>query len=539
VNSAQLHRTHCYRGGVAIGGVLIATAILFAQPLLFSGGAVVFGWLLFRQYWFNREVRRTLDSIVVEQTTTKDQISVEDTLVVKVGVTLSRVTDLRLDLEVETPPATTSVDVGPIATVRAGDDEAAGETTLVWDVAGDYHLAPPLVRFSDRAGLFVATSPVGPATRVAVVPPFPSQIHIGRNGQNLFETQEGTLYRVGGGIESDGVHEYVLGDSLRHIDWRATARLGSLHIREFTPDEGRSVTFVVDARQTMADGPVGRTKLDYVRHLALSMHELLRSRHLTIGLFVCDESGTTVSIPTDINHTRTSLVRTQLGNIRPLPVRTNGQFENAGRHGHGVGRVRTYRSPARASKTTRLLQNDGSAFAERLRPFFKPTRVGPQAASVEADPLYRTANVARLEQRSRATFVFTDDSHRVELQKLTATAAQDDGEVVLFLTPSVLFDTAALSDPAVAYSRFREFERFCRELETSKRVTVYELGPGDELSELLTHQHRARRKRRRRHDTDTEPPERATESTNSPGPAAARARLEPASDSANAGGRRR
>jgi hypothetical protein len=102
------------------------------------------------------------------------------------------------------------------------------------------------------------------------------------------------------------------------------------------------------------------------------------------------------------------------------------------------------------------------------------------------DPLSELITSFRGQQAGpTVTYLFTDDAHRETLPESLRAATRDDGEAVVFLTPSVLFDTETLSNPALAYDRFVEFERFRRSLASDPRVTVYEVGPGDELAAVL------------------------------------------------------
>lgn len=58
----------------------------------------------------------------------------------------------------------------------------------------------------------------------------------------------------GRGLEFDSVREYVLGDDIRNIDWRVTARMGSPHLKLFREEKERSVVICVDMNTTMCFG---------------------------------------------------------------------------------------------------------------------------------------------------------------------------------------------------------------------------------------------------------------------------------------------
>ncbi|AUV82865.1 hypothetical protein C2R22_15465 [Salinigranum rubrum] len=407
--------------------------------------------------------------------------------------------DADLAVEIETPMASRQTTTGPTATMDAGVREATGETTLVWDVAGHYRLDAPTVTLRDRAGLFVARLAVGDAFDVSVDPPHVGRVALGRTGRELVEDAERkSKLNIRSGIEPEGVRPHVLGDSIRYVDWKATARRNELHVREFNMERGRSAGLVIDTRQSMSEGPVGRTKLDHVRHLALSLQESARAQHLPVGVFVCDETGVVHRIPARL---RSDAVRKRIRELQADPV-DRGHRGTSGRH--GVGRVRTRRSPVAASRTARALDGDGSPFATRLRPFFarneRPSRLG----LVSDDPLYEAVMSFRGQQSGPAiTYLFTDDTHRETLPESLRAATRGDGEAVVFLTPSVLFDPDTLSNPKVAYDRFVEFERFRRSIAALPRVSVYEVGPGEELAMVLSKSGGRRRQRTNGHTRQT------------------------------------
>src|SRR5678816_1846711 len=54
--------------------------------------------------------------------------------------------------------------------------------------------------------------------------------------------------RRGAGHDLFSMRDYQPQDDLRHIDWKATARSRRLTVREFTSEDERRVTIVLDTR---------------------------------------------------------------------------------------------------------------------------------------------------------------------------------------------------------------------------------------------------------------------------------------------------
>ncbi|MER7501290.1 DUF58 domain-containing protein [Nonomuraea pusilla] len=124
-------------------------------------------------------------------------------------------------------------------------------------------------RRGDRSSVAVTVRSVGPlglAARqgthrapwsVRVLPPFLSRKHLPSRLTRLreLEGQHPALVR-GQGTEFDSLREYVVGDDVRSIDWRATARRHDVVVRTWRPERDRRVLIVLDTGRTSA-GRVG------------------------------------------------------------------------------------------------------------------------------------------------------------------------------------------------------------------------------------------------------------------------------------------
>jgi len=62
------------------------------------------------------------------------------------------------------------------------------------------------------------------------------------------------------GVEFETVRPYVVGDDVRYIDWRVTARSGKPHVKTFRAESDRNVLVVVDANAYMRFGTRGTFK---------------------------------------------------------------------------------------------------------------------------------------------------------------------------------------------------------------------------------------------------------------------------------------
>ena len=93
--------------------------------------------------------------------------------------------------------------------------------------------------------------------RVRILPPFLSRKHLPSRLARLRELEGMTPVLIRGqGTEFDSLREYVVGDDIRSIDWRATARRADVVVRTWRPERDRRVVIVLDTGRTSA-GRVG------------------------------------------------------------------------------------------------------------------------------------------------------------------------------------------------------------------------------------------------------------------------------------------
>ena len=100
---------------------------------------------------------------------------------------------------------------------------------------------------------------------VQVLPGFPSRKHLPSRLARLRELDGRTALMVRGqGTEFDSLREYVIGDDVRSIDWRATARASDVMVRTWRPERDRRVLLVLDTSRTSAARVGDGTRLDAV-----------------------------------------------------------------------------------------------------------------------------------------------------------------------------------------------------------------------------------------------------------------------------------
>ena len=142
---------------------------------------------------------------------------------------------------------------------RRGDLRAVGATVRLW---GPFGLA---ARQRTRV--------VEGALRS--LPPFESRKHLPSRLQRLRELDGRSAVRIRGqGTEFDSLREYVRGDDVRSIDWRASARNRNVVVRTWQPERDRRVVLVLDTSRTSAGRVDDVPRLDSAMDAALLLAAL-------------------------------------------------------------------------------------------------------------------------------------------------------------------------------------------------------------------------------------------------------------------------
>jgi uncharacterized protein (DUF58 family) len=108
-----------------------------------------------------------------------------------------------------------------------------------------------------------------------VLPPFASRRHLPSRLARLRELDGSTSVQIRGrGTEFDSLREYVRGDDVRSIDWRATARAGTTMLRTWRPERDRHIVVVVDTGRTSATRVGDGVRLDAAMEATLLLGAL-------------------------------------------------------------------------------------------------------------------------------------------------------------------------------------------------------------------------------------------------------------------------
>src|SRR5699024_8674204 len=157
-----------------------------------------------------------------------------------------------------------------------------------------------------------STGPLGLAGRqhthvslreVRVVQPFRYRQHPPSRIQALREIEgQSAVHMPAAGHEFDSLREYVRGDDVRTIDWRASARSDELIVRTYRPERDRRVVVVLDSSRASAVRVGDETRFDAGIEAALLMSALANAGGDRVDLLTLDQSIRTRSSSEEKGH---------------------------------------------------------------------------------------------------------------------------------------------------------------------------------------------------------------------------------------------
>src|SRR5712671_8139985 len=95
----------------------------------------------------------------------------------------------------------------------------------------------------------------------------------------------------GQSVEFSEHKEYAPGDEIRHIDWRAFAKLDKYYVKRFEMETNLRALLVLDASGSMAYGRGPMTKLQYAAVCAGALACLLSRQGDQVGLCLAGDGG--------------------------------------------------------------------------------------------------------------------------------------------------------------------------------------------------------------------------------------------------------
>jgi uncharacterized protein (DUF58 family) len=169
--------------------------------------------------------------------------------------------------------------------------EATSKTELQYELRpterGEYHFGKLNIYATSVFGLISRRFTF---SNEAMIPTYPSFIQLRKYdliaiSNNLHQYGIKKIRRIGHTMEFEQIKEYVLGDDLRTINWKATAKSNQLMVNQFQDEKSQPIYAVIDKGRLMKMPFNGLSLLDYAINAALVISNVAIKKHDKAGVF--------------------------------------------------------------------------------------------------------------------------------------------------------------------------------------------------------------------------------------------------------------
>lgn len=333
-------------------------------------------------------------------------------------------------------------------------------------------------------GLFRHTIPFQTVGHQIKQSPYAVSVEGGMGGgtgvPGISSTSVEALYRersAGAGLELSHLRPFVVGDPLKNIHWKASARLNKLMTKEFFAEmegaigSGTNVALIVDQSGTMGRGLPGATELDFAVNVAGNFVKLAVAKGSRIGLTTYDDNAVTMNLETGSSLSHVSSVVRSLNEIEPsAPSRRPRRKMDVS--GHDVIRIKKQF----AATPDEAIDDDIRHFRHVISYLYAYSE--GYVRTLKRSPAFRAVASALAHAYGQSTIVLVSDLEN-DLGPLTEgirIATKRGAHVYVLALFSKVFEQ--FQDPLFAiediYAAYDDFTMRTRKLEQIAGVTVIE-----------------------------------------------------------------
>ncbi|MEO7308303.1 MAG: DUF58 domain-containing protein [Ferruginibacter sp.] len=151
---------------------------------------------------------------------------------------------------------------------------------------GEYHFGRIIIYVRSLLGLVMRRHNIEAEEVVPVYPSFLQMRKYELLSQTTIQAEHGNkrMRKIGHSMEFEQIKEYVRGDDVRSVNWKATARKGSLMVNNYTDEKSQQVYCIIDKGRLMKMPFGGLTLLDYAINSTLVLANVCLQKQDKIGL---------------------------------------------------------------------------------------------------------------------------------------------------------------------------------------------------------------------------------------------------------------
>ncbi len=181
--------------------------------------------------------------------------------------------------------------------VLAAREQSTVKYTINPAQRGPYHFGDIILFSVSQLGLVKRKQVVSASETVKV---YPSFVHLGqyRLMAQTATAEQGTkrMRKIGQSMEFEQIKDYVSGDDIRTINWKATARKGGLMVNHYSDEKSQQVYCMIDKGRLMKMPFKGLSLLDYAINATLALTNICLQKQDKIGLMTfSDKTGSIVA----------------------------------------------------------------------------------------------------------------------------------------------------------------------------------------------------------------------------------------------------
>lgn len=151
---------------------------------------------------------------------------------------------------------------------------------------GEYAFGNIILLVQSKLGLILKKITAAERTTVAVYPSFIQMRKYELFAHSAFNNEAGSkrMRKIGNSMEFEQIKEYVNGDDVRTINWKATARRGNLMVNHYTDEKSQTIFCIIDKGRLMKMPFEKLTLLDYAINATLVLSNVCINKQDRVGL---------------------------------------------------------------------------------------------------------------------------------------------------------------------------------------------------------------------------------------------------------------
>ncbi len=309
-------------------------------------------------------------------------------------------------------------------------------------VRGTYKIKSPIVRVKDLRELYYVDFISDEEVEIEVYPSI-DKIREDVKTERIDVTTAKALI----GLQSLDIHslrKYQYGDDLKFVDWKATARLRELIVKDFLKETESDVYIILDVGREMRKG-IKNSKIDYATTLALQLVYALRDYR--VGIIIYDDFG----VKRKVEPSKYQQIEKIVKSLRVSPIH--------------LDLIST-----KLSEISFKLSKESRDFIKKVLPIIKGRR-SFSTGLIEA--------ISSIPSPSFLIFISDITAHTSELVKVLSELKKKHRILLLTPNPILFYDESKLDREKILwlYKRYIEREELIKKL--NKIVPTLDLGPSD------------------------------------------------------------